>query len=300
MKLRHFFLPHSKTHKKAYLLRPQALLAYIALFIFMQVGFGQFGASHPGILGVATNINQQLLIQLTNGERNKNGLPPLKENSDLDAAAYAKGQNMFAENYWAHFAPSGKSPWDFIKSSGYNFSYAGENLARNFQNSDDVVNAWMVSPSHRENIVNTHYQDIGIAVVNGNLQGEETTLVVQEFGTPAEPLVEAPGNGLPQQVSAAAATPMPTPLVSPAGVPLPTSLPAIQPGAAQKPLVDTFAVTRNFGLFIISLLILLIALDWVIIKRRAVYRVASHHMPQLLILILVAVVLINWGPGIIR
>lgn len=66
---------------------------------------------------------------------------------------------MFDENYWAHFAPSGKSPWDFILGSGYKFTFAGENLAKNFYNSQDVMNAWMASKvGHKENLLNSKYQ----------------------------------------------------------------------------------------------------------------------------------------------
>ena len=133
----------------------------------------------PGVLGVESNISVEEIVNDTNIERQKTGLPPLTLNSNLSTAAKLKADNMFAENYWAHFSPSGKDPWGFINSAGYKFSYAGENLARNFYNPEDVVKAWMASASHRENILNPKYQDIGIAVEEGILQGQKTTLIVQ-------------------------------------------------------------------------------------------------------------------------
>jgi len=102
---------------------------------------------------------------------------------------------MFAKNYWAHFAPDGKTPWDFILNSGYQYEYAGENLAKNFLFSDDVVSAWMNSQIHRDNILKREYSEVGYAVVNGMFNGEQTTLVVQMFGKPIiSPIAKQPTN----------------------------------------------------------------------------------------------------------
>ena len=183
MTIKNWFLPHKETHKKAHLISWEALLFYILFFILLQVGFSLVSYSKPGLLGVSSNIDQKVIIELTNKEREKQGLAPLKENEALDKAAGLKAQNMIAENYWAHFAPSGKTPWDFILGSGYKFTFAGENLAKNFYSSNEVVLAWMASPTHRDNLLNNKYQDIGVAVVDGILNGQKTTLIVQEFGT---------------------------------------------------------------------------------------------------------------------
>src|SRR3990167_4926118 len=196
-KIHKWFIPHRDTHKKAHLISWEAFIFYILIFIFLQVGFSILGYAKPGLLGISSNITNQKIIELTNAERAKQGLSVVKENEALNKAAYLKGMNMFEENYWAHFAPSGKSPWDFILGSGYKFTYAGENLAKNFYNSEDVVSAWMKSPTHRDNLLNSKYKDIGIAVVEGVLNGQKTTLVVQEFGTTqgiaSQPLVNVSG-----------------------------------------------------------------------------------------------------------
>src|SRR3989344_8471861 len=187
MAISHWFLPHKDTHKKAHLISWQALFIYVLLFILLQVGFSIISYTKPGVLGIASNIDQKRLIELTNAERAKQGLSAVSENAALDQAAQMKAQNMFSENYWAHFAPSGKSPWDFIQSAGYRFTYAGENLAKNFYNSDDVVVAWMNSPTHKDNLLNSKYKEIGIAVVDGVLNGQQTTLIVQMFGSSQAP-----------------------------------------------------------------------------------------------------------------
>src|ERR1035437_572245 len=113
MALAHWFIPHKNTHKKAHLISWQALLIYALFFILLQVGFSIYSYTNPGVLGISSNIDPKTVITLTNIERQKNGLPPVIENQELDQAAKNKGDNMIAENYWAHFSPSGKTPWDF-------------------------------------------------------------------------------------------------------------------------------------------------------------------------------------------
>src|SRR3989344_3760475 len=157
VKLAHFFLPHPDTHKKAHLISIPALVIYLILFIGLQFTLNFVAKVKPGILGINSSITKEQVITLTNKEREKNGLPPLIENSQLNEAAAFKAQNMFEENYWAHYSPSGKDPWGFMSLAGYKFSFAGENLARNFYNSEDVVNAWMASPRHKDNIVHSKY-----------------------------------------------------------------------------------------------------------------------------------------------
>ena len=131
----------------------------------------------------AVSISADRIIELTNEERLKNGLGTVKADALLTSAAYAKANNMLKEQYWDHFGPNGESPWQFIKASGYEYIYAGENLGKGFTTSEGLHQAWMASPTHKENIVGKNYKDIGIAVVNGNLNGEDVFLVVQMFGS---------------------------------------------------------------------------------------------------------------------
>ena len=133
-------------------------------------------------LAAAANIDADELVSLTNSERDREGLPILTVDSRLVEAARKKGEHMLENDYWSHFAPDGKSPWDFISGEGYDYLFAGENLAKDFSSTAPIHNAWMNSPTHRENIVNSNFRNIGIAVVTGEFQGKETTLVVQMFG----------------------------------------------------------------------------------------------------------------------
>jgi len=136
-------------------------------------------------LGYSSEITVEKVLQQTNQQRQNNDLPPLLFNSALSESARLKAEDMFVNNYWAHSSPEGSSPWDFIKSTDYQYSVAGENLAKDFYDTPSMVKAWMHSPTHRDNIVHLKYKETGIAVVNGVLGGIKTTLVVQHFGTPS-------------------------------------------------------------------------------------------------------------------
>ncbi|MEK7516851.1 MAG: CAP domain-containing protein [Patescibacteria group bacterium] len=121
----------------------------------------------------------------TNARRRENGLSPLAENAKLNAAAAAKVQDMFEKQYFEHVSPTGKDAGDLATEAGYQYILVGENLALgNFENDRALVDAWMASPGHRENILNNRYQEIGVAVAKGMFEGKSTWLAVQEFGLP--------------------------------------------------------------------------------------------------------------------
>ena len=184
-RLHYLFVPSEKNNFRAKTIQHDFLTYYLVLaFVFVFL-IKSYGGTLTNVLGVATDITPDKLYEETNIQRQKNNLPTLTYNQELSDAAYKKAKDMFAKNYWAHFAPDGLTPWDFILDSGYNYEFAGENLAKNFLFSQNVVDAWMQSPSHRENMLKSEYRDVGYAVVNGVLNGEETTLVVQMFGKPS-------------------------------------------------------------------------------------------------------------------
>lgn len=127
------------------------------------------------------------VIKWTNSQRAANGLPPLSEDTKLNAAALVKAQDMLAQQYFAHVSPSGTGAADLAKNAGYEFLAIGENLAMgDFANDQALVQAWMDSPGHRANILNSRYTEIGAAVVKGSWQGQTTWMAVQEFGLPRE------------------------------------------------------------------------------------------------------------------
>lgn len=179
----HYFFPQATNNFKARLLHSIPITWYIILLLLFQTTFGFVKRVQPAILGYATDITIEKVLFLVNQEREKAHLSPLILSPELSTAATSKAGDMFSKNYWAHISPTGITPWDFITSSGYTYVYAGENLAKSFDTSQEVIEAWMDSPTHRANILKPEYVDIGLAIMNGKLQGEETTLIVQEFGT---------------------------------------------------------------------------------------------------------------------
>lgn len=131
----------------------------------------------------ATSIDKKTLIDLTNKERVEKNLQPLAVNTQLNIAAENKAYDMINYDYFEHFSPDGRSPWSFIKATGYNYTVAGENLAMDFATSEGVVKAWMASEGHRKNILRDNYEEIGLATLKGEFYGRQTTMIVQMFGT---------------------------------------------------------------------------------------------------------------------
>jgi len=140
---------------------------------------------------LVSTVLPAVVVDLTNDERADLAAAPLQRNTLLDQAAQQKAKHMAANEYFAHFAPDGTTPWSFFKSSGYVYAHAGENLAIHFTDSTEVVEAWMQSPAHRKNIVDTKYTEIGVGTAKGKFDGYDTVYVVQLFGTPAvQPAVQ--------------------------------------------------------------------------------------------------------------
>jgi len=155
------------------------LLAFLQSFIIIQTDLW-------------ATIFPWVLVDLANRNREAAGLSPLTLNPDLTKAAELKASDMAAKSYFAHVSPEGATPWQWFSRAGYNYLYAGENLAVNFSESVDVDNAWMASPTHRENILRPEFSEIGIALASGYYQGQPTTFVVQLFGRPTPTFVEEP------------------------------------------------------------------------------------------------------------
>lgn len=203
--LKHIFHPQRSNNHRPKFLHPKPLffLSLIAIGFYQLVGL--VSTVHPvrgSILGYASNITVGQVVEQTNAQRAGAGLSTLTYNTQLAQAAIAKAQNMFANNYWAHTSPTGLEPWDFIKSAGYTYKIAGENLARDFDSTSPMVDAWMNSPTHRANIMNPRYQETGVAVIDGSLGGIETTLVVQMFGAPSQTsVVQEPSVAVPARAT---------------------------------------------------------------------------------------------------
>ena len=200
----------------------------IVLLVLVKVVLPYSAFQHATILENIIPINSREIITTTNQVRILNGLPELKPNFQLDTAAAEKLNDMLSGGYFAHISPSGVTPWFWIKKSQYTYSVAGENLAVGFFTAQDTVQAWMNSPSHKANLLNSQYQDIGIAVGKGTVKGISGIIVVQMFGKQSFSSVQSKPILLPQ----------PTKIVSPATASQ-NVVSLVEPGLINSPQVKS-------------------------------------------------------------
>ena len=181
--LKHAFIPHPGNDHRPHVLRSPALRAYSAVILSVKLAVLLLVAFYPGISFVS-NVTSSNVLALTNQARQSAGLGPLSSNGKLAQAAQAKANDMIKNAYFAHTSPADVTPWDWFKRSGYQYKYAGENLGKDFATSEDLVQAWLNSASHRKNIMNGNYEETGIAVASGEVNGVSTIVIAQLFGTP--------------------------------------------------------------------------------------------------------------------
>jgi len=182
LKLKLIFVPGQENNYRPKFLESRVLIwCLLALFILKLITI-PFLIYFPKSIFFSA-IVKTTLIELLNQERKSLGLQSLKENTTLDNAAVLKAQDILEKDYFSHQSPDGVAPWYWFKIAGYNYKIAGENLAIGFLDSRELNRAWLDSPSHRANLLNSNYKDVGIAILKGDFQGNETTVVVQLFGT---------------------------------------------------------------------------------------------------------------------
>lgn len=251
MHLKKWLFPSRLNNHHPLALRPVGLSLVLVLILVFHISYNFAAARELRVLGYATNISAGEIISLSNQQRVNNGLGALVYSAQLEQAAQAKAQDMFAQNYWSHYNPQGNGPAYFISAAGYSYSTAGENLAKDFNTSSGVVTAWMNSAGHRANILNGSFIHTGVAVMNGTLQGSETTLVVAMYAAPSTPP--------PAPVPPPAPAPAPSPAPAPAGSAQSRNAPAAEPNetpiaeqppepeqeAPQEPVAPSTTATNN-------------------------------------------------------
>lgn len=181
-----YFIPSEKNNHKPRILRPRQLFVMAVILILLKLTVtGYLFLVYEEEAKMAENISGRIL-ELINQDRLTDGQGALNLNTVLSASATLKAKNMADENYFAHTSPDGRHPWDFINRKDYPYAFVGENLAMNFVNADDVHQALMASPSHRKNILNERYLDVGLAIVDGEINGKKTKILVEIFGIKTE------------------------------------------------------------------------------------------------------------------
>lgn len=185
--LKHYFVPGAHNAYRPLFLRIESIainVLVIVLLLFVAIGIEWFVIRNPSpqVSAVVTSV----LVGLANDDRALEGYPELSVSSKLMEAAQMKADDMAGRGYFAHNSPLGFDPWHWFKEAGYDFRYAGENLAVYFSDSAEIEKAWMNSPLHRANILSENFTEIGIAIAHGVYEGHETTYVVQMFGKPSD------------------------------------------------------------------------------------------------------------------
>ena len=170
----------------------------------------------------ASEITSDNIIKYVNMARSAQGTNELVVNDKLNQVAQDKLNDMIANKYFAHTSPAGINPWYWFQKEDYNYHYAGENLAINFKTAEGEQAAWMASPTHRKNILEPNYQEIGVAVGTAETDGQLSIVAVQEFGTtfagvpadgkkfaplPNPELIKDAGKTVPQVLSAKSVEP---------------------------------------------------------------------------------------------
>ncbi len=178
------FFPHEGNNHHPHFWKKNSIALFLTFVLLIEVGvFAQSFLNLKNNSYLAA-ILPAVLEVLTNDQRTANNASPLAENALLKAAAEQKAKDMATRGYFAHNTPEGYLPWYWLQKVGYQYDHAGENLAVNFTDSKDVVDAWMKSPTHRENIVKPIYTETGIGLASGVYEGRPAIFVAQFFGTP--------------------------------------------------------------------------------------------------------------------
>lgn len=187
--LRQHFIPHEGNNYHPHILHTKRAVFYSGLFIAMKVFLVAFAVALPTEAFLAPDVlaaQGAKMISLTNSLRKEQGLPLLDVNVVLERSASLKADDMSEKQYFSHVNPEGRGLSYFLGKAGYKYSTAGENLAMGFSDANEVVDAWMKSPKHYSNLVDTDFQQFGIGLVAGEFEGQPTVFVAQHFGTPKQ------------------------------------------------------------------------------------------------------------------
>lgn len=289
--LSHYFLPGHTNNNKAKILHSSSIFLLAVFLIVYQIIIEVLPLSGIRVLGYAANIKPDEIIRLTNQKRAQAGVPSLEYNYALSEAARLKGENMLLLDYWAHTAPDGTEPWKFFADVDYKYRYAGENLARDFSDPTSAVDAWMASPSHRDNLLSGKYKEIGVAVVEGDMAGVDTTIIVQLFGTrltdtTAEiPAAQAKAQIIPSvtRIPSISITPDITGQVTISGNEniISTNKPIEEKTSGFKILLSPFESTRSVAIVTTTLLLIVLVVDGIIVARRKIPRISGRVFAHL-------------------
>lgn len=179
--IKHFLIPHKSNNYKPHAIRWQSLTLTATVSLITHASYVYFTTGQIGVLGKTVQVDISSLADETNSIRKENNLAELVVDKNLSIAAQSKADDMINNNYWSHNSPSGKTPWDFIHQTGYKYQSAGENLAKNYPDSGNIIEAWMSSETHRQNILNKDFTSMGFGSAEGVINAKINTIVVAYY-----------------------------------------------------------------------------------------------------------------------
>ena len=182
--LKKHFIPGPHNDHQPYILKKRAVSFILKFVLIVEILFLIQMFLVAPYTNIFSSVLSNVLVDLTNINRQNNSVFALETNPLLEQAAKMKAEDMAQNGYFSHTSPTGKTPWEWLDEVGYKFKYAGENLAVNFVDSEDIERAWMNSPGHRENILSVNFTEIGISTARGPYKGREAIFVVQFFAQP--------------------------------------------------------------------------------------------------------------------
>lgn len=190
--LKKHFIPHAGNDHRPHFLHRKTVRKIVGLLVVVELLLFVVPTLNFADYARQLNLSSVLpgvLSALTNEERGKQNLTQLSVNPLLERAAQLKAEDMATKSYFAHNSPEGRTPWYWFNTVGYNYHFAGENLAVNFTDSHEVTEAWMRSPTHQANIVNKNYTEVGTGIATGVYKGREAVFVAQLYASPAPRVV---------------------------------------------------------------------------------------------------------------
>ena len=161
-----------------YVLLALALTVAVVLAVAAPASQAQ-APTNSGNFDLATELVAEL-----NQARAAHTLPAVTTDARLTAAAAAKAETLLTEEWFDHVTKDGRTPWSFVRSAGYNYHVAGENLAMDFASATAITQAWLESPTHRENMLDRKFSNVGIAAIPGRYGDRETMMVVEILAAP--------------------------------------------------------------------------------------------------------------------
>ncbi len=191
--LKRYFIPHQENNYHPHILHAKRAFFYGGLFLAIKIIVVIFALSLPLEVFVLPDVlaeEQRQMAVLVNDVRARNGLPPLTEKNILERSSSAKAIDMAANEYFSHTGPDNRKLSYFLDKVGYNYLSAGENLAIGFSDAEDIVSAWIKSPSHYANLIDPEFEETGFGLESGYYEGAPTVYIAQHLGWPEKKVAE--------------------------------------------------------------------------------------------------------------